>query len=251
MLSPALQERYSRQLLLAEVGEAGQEKLARARVLIVGCGGLGSPAAFYLAAAGIGRLGLVDRDVVELSNLQRQVLHQVARLGVPKTESARQTLQALNPHVAIDTYPLGLTAANVAEIVGAYEVVVDAVDNFETRYLVNDACVAAGKPLVEAGVLRWDGMLTTIIPGRGPCYRCLFPTPPPPGTVPTTAEVGLMGTIPGVMGVLQANEVLKLILGVGEPLVGRLLLFDGLRGSFQEVVIKRNPTCPVCVNKNC
>lgn len=239
-------QRYSRQIILPEIGGQGQQKLLQARVLIVGTGGLGSPCAFYLAAAGVGTLGLVDSDVVDLSNLQRQILHTTDRVGRAKTASAAQTLRALNPDVKIVTHQMRVGVENVAELVGAYDVVVDAVDNFPARFLVNDACVMAGKPLVEAGVLRWDGMVMTIMPRQGPCYRCVFPAPPPPGSVPSCQEAGVMGTVPGMMGLVQANEVIKIILGRGKLLAGRLLLFDALHTSFREVQVQRNQDCPVC-----
>lgn len=239
-------QRYSRQIILPEIGGQGQQKLLQARVLIVGTGGLGSPCAFYLAAAGVGTLGLVDSDVVDLSNLQRQILHTTDRVGRAKTASAAQTLRALNPDVKIVTHQMRVGVENVAELVGAYDVVVDAVDNFPARFLVNDACVMAGKPLVEAGVLRWDGMVMTIMPRQGPCYRCVFPAPPPPGSVPSCQEAGVMGTVPGMMGLVQANEVIKIILGQGKLLAGRLLLFDALHTSFREVQVQRNQDCPVC-----
>ncbi|MGI6558811.1 MAG: HesA/MoeB/ThiF family protein [Limnochordia bacterium] len=239
-------KRYNRQLILREVGREGQERLRRARVLVVGAGGLGSPAAYYLAAAGVGTLGIVDSDRVDLSNLQRQILHRTEDLGRPKVESAARALRALNPLIEVKTYPVKLTPANAMETIGGYDVVIDAVDNFPARFLLNDACVLSGTPLVEAGVLRWEGMIMTVLPGRGPCYRCLFPEPPPPGGVPGAGEVGVMGAIPGVLGVLQALEAIKLIVNVGEGLAGRLLLFDGLTTSFREVAIERDPACPVC-----
>lgn len=239
-------ERYSRQIILPELGGRGQEQLARARVIIIGTGGLGSPCAYYLAAAGVGTLGLVDNDVVDLSNLQRQILHNTGRLGRPKTDSGRETLVALNPEVKVVTHQLRVSADNVMELIQDYDIVVDAVDNFAARFLVNDACVMAGKPLVEAGVLRWDGMVMTILPRQGPCYRCVFPSPPPPGSVPTCQEAGVIGVVPGVMGLIQATEVIKLIIGKGNLLSGRLLLFDALNSSFREVKVKRNPACAVC-----
>jgi adenylyltransferase/sulfurtransferase len=238
--------RYSRHILLADVGGRGQVKLKDASVLVVGAGGLGSPVALYLAAAGIGRLGLIDGDVVEVSNLQRQILHETPDMGRPKVESAAERLVRLNPHVQVETHRKRLTAANAREIIAAYDVIVGGVDNFPTRYLLNDACVLAKKPLVEAGILRYDGMVMTIKPGEGPCYRCIFPEPPAPGSVPTCSEAGVLGALAGVIGSLQAFEVLKLILGIGEPLVGRLLMFEGLNGRFREVEWERNPKCPAC-----
>jgi len=238
--------RYSRHIILQEVGGVGQRKLKDARVLVVGAGGLGSPAAFYLAAAGIGTLGIVDDDVVDLSNLQRQILHRTEDVGKPKVDSAHRALTALNPGVRVVTYRERLSAANVMDLIRDYDVIVDGVDNFSTRYLLNDACVMAGKPLVDAGILRWDGMLMTIRPGEGPCYRCVFPEPPPAGVIPSCQEAGVIGAIAGVMGTLQALEAIKLILGVGETLSGRLLLFDALEGRFRQVNAAQDPDCPVC-----
>jgi len=245
-LSDGELKRYSRQVVLREVGREGQERLQRARVLVVGAGGLGSPAAYYLAAAGIGTLGIVDSDRVDLSNLQRQILHRTDDVGRPKVESAASALRALNPLIEIKTYPMDLNPHNAAETIQGYDVVIDAVDNFPARFLLNDACVLSGIPLVEGGVLRWEGLIMTVLPRQGPCYRCLFPAPPPPGSVPGAGEVGVMGAIPGVLGVLQALEAIKLILQAGEGLAGRLLLFDGLTTTFREVVIERDPACPVC-----
>ncbi|MGI9953437.1 molybdopterin-synthase adenylyltransferase MoeB [Moorellaceae bacterium AZ2] len=239
-------ERYSRQIILPNLGGRGQKRLKESRVLVVGAGGLGSPVAYYLAAAGVGTIGIVDSDAVELSNLQRQILHSTDRLGKSKAESARQTLLALNPHLTVNTYPLRLTKDNILPIIQDYEVVVGGVDNFPTRYLLNDACVMAGKPLVEGGVLQWDGLVMTIKPKEGPCYRCIFPDPPPPGAVPTCQEAGIIGVIPGVIGVIQATEVIKLLLGIGETLTGRLLLYNALEMRFREVAAERNPVCPVC-----
>lgn len=245
-LSNAEIERYSRQIILPNIGGKGQKKLKQSKVLVVGAGGLGSPVAYYLAAAGVGTIGIVDGDAVELSNLQRQILHNTERVGLPKTESARQTLLALNPHITVNVHQLRLSKDNVLDLISGYEVIVDGVDNFPARYLLNDACVMAGKPLVEAGVLQWDGLVMTIKPREGPCYRCIFPEPPPPGAVPTCQEAGIVGVIPGVIGAIQATEVLKLLLGVGEGLVGRLLIYNGLEMRFREVRAERNPTCPVC-----
>ncbi|MBC7325139.1 MAG: HesA/MoeB/ThiF family protein, partial [Moorella sp. (in: Bacteria)] len=213
--------RYSRQIILKNVGGRGQEKLKEGKVLIIGAGGLGSPVAYYLTAAGVGTIGIVDSDRVDLSNLQRQILHNSDRLGQLKAESARETLLALNPALTINTYPLRLDKANILDIIRDYDVVVDGVDNFATRYLLNDACVMTGKTLVEGGVLQWDGLVMTIKPGRGPCYRCIFPDPPPPGAVPSCQEAGVMGTVPGLIGAIQATEVIKILLGVGETLTGR------------------------------
>ncbi|HEY1908318.1 MAG TPA: molybdopterin-synthase adenylyltransferase MoeB [Myxococcaceae bacterium] len=238
--------RYRRHLSLPEVGEEGQARLASARVLLLGAGGLGSPAALYLAAAGVGTLGIVDSDVVEVSNLQRQVLHRNADAGRPKTESARDALTALNPEVKVVTFSERLTAANVLSIVRGFEVVLDGGDNFPTRYLLNDACVQEGIPLVHGSVYRFEGQATTLLPGVGPCYRCLYPAPPPPELAPSCAEAGVLGVLPGLIGLVQANEVLKLLLGIGTPLVGRLLTFDALGTRFSELSLRRDPACPTC-----
>jgi sulfur-carrier protein adenylyltransferase/sulfurtransferase len=238
--------RYRRHLSLPEVGEAGQARLAAARVLVLGAGGLGSPAALYLAAAGVGTLGIVDSDVVEVSNLQRQVLHRTADAGRPKTDSARDALIALNPEVKVVTFPERLSAANVLRIVTGFQVVVDGGDNFPTRYLLNDACVREGIPLVHGSVYRFEGQATTLLPGAGPCYRCLYPAPPPPELAPSCAEAGVLGVLPGLIGLVQANEVLKLLLGIGTPLVGRLLTFDALGTRFSELSLRRDPACPTC-----
>jgi len=233
-------------LTLPEVGTSGQERLRRARVLLVGAGGLGSPAALYLAAAGVGRLGIVDGDVVELSNLQRQILHGTAATGHPKTESARQRLADLNPHVTVDCYPVRLSAENAREILGAYDLAIDGSDNFPTRYLVNDASVLLGKPYVYGSIFRFDGQVSVFAAPGGPCYRCLFADPPPPDLVPNCAEAGVLGVLPGLVGSLQALEAIKWILGAGEPLIGRLLLVDALRVKFRELSVTRDPECQVC-----
>jgi len=245
-LTPAQQSRYSRHLLIPEVGTAGQVKLLESKVLLVGAGGLGSPAALYLAAAGVGTLGIVDFDVVEASNLQRQVIHSTERLGVKKVDSARQSIEALNPDVKVVAYDEMLLADNVERLIAGYDVILDGTDTFETRYLLNDAAVAAGIPVVHASVFRFEGQLTTFVPYVGPCYRCLYPTPPPPELAPGCSVAGVLGVVPGIMGLLQSNEVLKLVLGIGEPLVGRLLLFDALDGSFDELRLNRDPKCPTC-----
>jgi molybdopterin/thiamine biosynthesis adenylyltransferase/rhodanese-related sulfurtransferase len=245
-LTPAQQSRYSRHLLIPEVGTAGQVKLLESKVLLVGAGGLGSPSALYLAAAGVGTLGIVDFDVVEASNLQRQIIHSTERLGVKKVDSARQSIEALNPDVKVVTYDEMLLADNVARLIEGYGVILDGTDTFETRYLLNDAAVAAGIPVVHASVFRFEGQLTTFVPYEGPCYRCLYPTPPPPELAPGCSVAGVLGVVPGIMGLLQANEVLKVLLGIGAPLVGRLLLFDALDGSFSELRLNRDPACPVC-----
>ncbi len=238
--------RYSRQLVLPEVGGEGQERLRRAAVLVVGAGGLGSPAALYLAAAGVGRLGLADGDRVDLSNLQRQILHFTPDVGRPKARSGREKLLLLNPAVSVRAYEARLDGRNARELVAGYDAVVAAVDNVESRYILNDACVAAGVPMVEAGILGFRGLLMTVIPGRGPCYRCVFPEPPPPGSVPTCAEAGVIGALAGVMGSLQALEAIKIILGRGSTYTGRLLVVDALAGRFREVPWRGDPRCPAC-----
>ena len=246
-LDAAKRQRYSRHLLIPEVGEEGQLKLLDSRILLIGAGGLGSPASLYLAAAGVGTLGIVDDDVVDTSNLQRQVAHSTERLGEAKAESAKRTLQALNPDVDVKTYRERLTSENVDRILAdGWDVIVDGADNFPTRYLVNDASVWHGIPVVHGSIYRFEGQATVFKPHEGPCYRCLFPQPPPPELAPSCAEGGVLGVLPGIVGSLQANEALKLALGVGEPLVGRLLLFDALSTEFSEVTLRRDPDCPVC-----
>jgi adenylyltransferase/sulfurtransferase len=238
--------RYSRHLIMPEVGMDGQKRLKAASVLLIGAGGLGSPLGLYLAAAGVGRIGLVDFDVVDFSNLQRQVLHGTPDVGRPKLQSARDRLQAINPEVRIDLYETHLTSANALQILGPYDIVIDGTDNFPTRYLVNDACVLLGKPNVYGSIFRFDGQATVFAPGHGPCYRCLYPEPPPPGEVPSCAEGGVLGVLPGLVGCIQATEAVKLILGRGEPLIGRLLLYDALEMRFREFKVRRNPKCPMC-----
>jgi adenylyltransferase/sulfurtransferase len=238
--------RYSRHLIIPEVGKQGQEKLKDAKVLLVGTGGLGSPLALYLAAAGVGTLGLVDFDVVDETNLQRQVLHGTSDVGRLKLESARDRLLEINPHVQVHLHPARLSSENALAILGQYDVIADGTDNFPTRYLVNDACVLLGKPNVYGSIFRFEGQVSVFAAKDGPCYRCLFREPPPPGLVPSCAEGGVLGVLPGIVGSLQALEVLKLILGVGEPLVGRLQLFDGLKFKWRELRIRKNPACPVC-----
>lgn len=245
-LSQEQLRRYSRHVIIPEVGEGGQLKLLDAKVLLVGAGGLGSPNALYLAAAGVGTIGMVDSDEVDESNLQRQVIHATDRIGMPKVESAEKSIHALNPGVRVETYHQRLTAENAEEIVSPFDVVVDGGDNFETRYLLNEVAVRLRKPNVSASILSFDGQLTTFVPGDGPCYRCIFPEPPPPGMAPSCGASGVLGVLPGVMGLLQATEVIKLILGIGDPLVGRLLVFDALPMTFYELKLKRNPQCPVC-----
>lgn len=242
-------ERYSRQIILPEIGGAGQRKLLQGKVLIIGCGGLGSPCAYYLAAAGVGHIGLVDSDKVELNNLQRQILHSTDDVGKPKVASAKEKLISLNPELQITTYELRLTSQNIMDIIKEYDIIVDGSDNFPTRYLVNDACVLSNKPLVHAGILRFDGQATTIIPHKGPCYRCIFPDPPPPGMVPSCQEAGILGSVAGVLGVIQATEVLKYILGKGELLVGKLLVFNALEMNFRKLNIQRNKDCQLCGDK--
>src|SRR5437870_4940097 len=238
--------RYSRHLIMPEVGMDGQKKLKAASVLLIGAGGLGSPLGLYLAAAGIGRIGLVDFDVVDFSNLQRQVLHGTPDVGRPKLQSAKEKLHAINPEVQLDLYDTRLTAANALAILQPYDIVIDGTDNFPTRYLVNDACVLLKKPNVYGSIFRFDGQASVFAPPHGPCYRCLYPEPPPPGEVPSCAEGGVLGILPGLVGCIQATEAVKLILGKGSPLIGRLLLYDALQMTFQEFKVRRNPKCPVC-----
>jgi sulfur-carrier protein adenylyltransferase/sulfurtransferase len=245
-LSDQQKLRYSRHLLIPEVGSEGQAKLLDSKVLLIGAGGLGSPAALYLAAAGVGTVGIVDFDVVDLSNLQRQILHTSDRVGEKKTDSARRTLTALNPDVTVVAHEEMLVAGNVARLIDGYDVILDGTDTFETRYILNDAAVAAGIPVVHASVFRFEGQLTTFVPYQGPCYRCLYPTPPPPELAPGCSVAGVLGVVPGIMGLLQANEVLKLLLGIGDTLAGRLLLFDALATEFTELRLRRDPECPVC-----
>ncbi len=245
LLSREQMDRYSRQIILQEVGLAGQRRLLESRVLVVGAGGLGSPAALYLAAAGVGTIGIVDGDRVELNNLHRQIVHATEDLGRPKTQSAARTLQALNPDVRVVPFQTTLTSENALEIIRDFDLVVNGSDNFPTRYLVNDACVFLKKPLVDASILRWEGQATTFLPGHG-CYRCLFPSPPPPGAVPSCAEGGILGALAGFMGTLQATEAVKILVGRGRTLVNRLLLFDALENEFRVVRWARNPQCPVC-----
>jgi adenylyltransferase/sulfurtransferase len=238
--------RYSRHLILPEVGMEGQQRLKAAKVLCVGTGGLGSPLAFYLAAAGIGTLGLVDFDVVEASNLQRQIIHSTRDIGRKKLDSAEEKLKALNPALNVVKHDTMLTSANALSILGDYDIVADGTDNFPTRYLVNDACVLLGKPNVYGSIFRFEGQASIFATKDGPCYRCLYPEPPPPGLVPSCAEGGVLGILPGLVGVIQATEVIKLILGKGTPLIGRLLLVDSLNMRFRELKLRRNPECPVC-----
>lgn len=239
-------ERYSRHLIIPEVGMEGQLKLKQAKVLLVGAGGLGAPLGLYLAAAGVGRIGIVDFDVVDLTNLQRQVIHGTADVGRKKLDSAAATMHDINPHVQVDRHETALTSENALDIIREYDLVVDGTDNFPTRYLVNDACVLTGKPNVYGSIFRFEGQATVFAYPGGPCYRCLYPEPPPPGLVPSCAEGGVLGILPGTVGLIQATEAVKLILGIGEPLVGRLLLYDALAMRFRELRLRRNPECPVC-----
>ena len=238
--------RYSRHLIMPEVTLEGQRKLKQGSILLVGAGGLGSPAALYLAAAGVGRLGILDFDVVDESNLQRQILHDTTWIGKPKLESAKARLQALNPYVKVETHATALSADNAMSILANYDVVVDGTDNFETRYLTNDACFLLKKPNVYGSIYRFDGQVSVFWADHGPCYRCLYPEPPPPGLVPSCAEGGVLGILPGVVGALQATEAIKVLLRIGEPLVGRLLLYDALAMSFEELKLRRDPGCPLC-----
>jgi len=245
-LSAAETLRYSRHLILPDIALVGQQRLKAARVLLVGAGGLGSPAALYLAAAGVGTIGLVDWDVVDVTNLQRQILHGTAGIGVSKLDSARARLHDLNPHVRVETFPTKLTSANALDILRNFDIIVDGSDNFPTRYLVNDACVLLGKPNVYGSIFRFDGQASVFDASRGPCYRCLFADPPPPDLVPSCAEGGVLGVLPGIIGSIQALEAIKLIVGVGETLVNRLLLFDARRMQFRELALAKDPDCPVC-----
>lgn len=239
-------KRYSRHIILPQVGGKGQSKLLQSKVLMVGTGGLGSPCAYYLAAAGVGTIGLVDSDEVEISNLSRQILHFTEDVQRPKTQSAKEKLQALNPDVEINIFQERLTSDNIMNIIKDYDLVVDGSDNFPTRYLVNDACVMSDKPLSHGAIVRFDGQVTTIIPGQGPCYRCLFPEPPPPGLIPNCQEAGILGAVCGIIGVIQAAEVLKLIIGIGDLLIGKLLTFNALDMDFRVVKIPRNKNCAIC-----
>jgi sulfur-carrier protein adenylyltransferase/sulfurtransferase len=245
-LSPEQRERYSRHLLVPEIGLDGQLKLLESKVLLLGAGGLGSPTALYLAAAGVGTLGVVDDDTVDLSNLQRQVIHTTDRIGVAKVDSAEESIKAINPDVDVVKYKMRLDASNIMEIIDGYDVVVDGVDNFPTRYLLNDASVRTGIPVVSASILGFDGQLSVFKPFDGPCYRCLYPVPPPAELAPSCGANGVLGVLPGTMGLLQATEVIKLITGAGEPLVGRLLLYEALGATFTELKVRRDPECPIC-----
>ena len=245
-LTPEQRERYSRHTLIPEIGADGQQKLLDAKVLLLGAGGLGSPTALYLAAAGVGTLGIVDDDVVDLSNLQRQVIHTTDRVGVPKVDSAEESIKAINPDVNVVKYPTRIDATNIVEIIQGYDVIVDGVDNFPTRYLLNDATVRLKIPVVSASILGFDGQLSVFKPYDGPCYRCLFREPPPAELAPSCGANGVLGVLPGTMGLLQATEVIKLILDIGEPAIGRLLLYDALGATLTEVKVHRDPECPIC-----
>jgi molybdopterin/thiamine biosynthesis adenylyltransferase len=238
--------RYSRHIILPEVGGKGQAKIANAKVFIVGAGGLGCPVGYYLAAAGVGTIAMVDNDTVEISNLQRQIAHNMHSLGMAKVESAKKTFEALNPDVNVVAMRKRISKDDILDLINDYDIVVDGSDNFPTRYLVNDACFMAKKPLVSGAILRFEGQVTTIIPGEGPCYRCLFEEPPPPGLVPSCQEAGVLGVLPGVIGGLQATEVLKLILGKGDVLKGELLIYNALKTTFRKVKVPKNPSCPLC-----
>lgn len=239
-------QRYARQLILPGIGGKGQRRLLDASVLVVGAGGLGSPCALYLAAAGVGRIGLLDNDSVDLCNLHRQILHSTPDLGRPKTQSGQETLEQINPDVTVISLQERIEPDNALAIIADYEIIVDGSDNFPTKFLLNDACVLARKPLVHAGVSQFDGQVTTILPTRGPCYRCVFPEPPPPCLIPTCQEAGILGVLPGVIGTIQATEVIKFLLDLGDLLVGRMLVYDALRMSFREVQLPKDPECAVC-----
>jgi molybdopterin/thiamine biosynthesis adenylyltransferase/rhodanese-related sulfurtransferase len=249
IFTEAQKSRYARHIMLPEVGEKGQAKLLGAKVLLLGAGGLGSPSALYLAAAGVGTLGIVDDDVVDASNLQRQILHNTSRIGVPKVESARTTLTELNPDVRVIAHQVRLTAENVLSIIKDYDLIVDGADNFQTRYLLNDAALILSKPVLHASIFRFEGQLTTFLPWQGPCYRCLYPEPPPAGMAPSCNEAGVLGVLPGVIGVLQATEAVKVLLGIGETLSGRLLIYDALGAKFRELKLRRDPQCVVCSDR--
>jgi len=239
-------KRYSRHIILPEVGGVGQKKLNNAKVLVIGAGGLGCPTIIYLAAAGVGKIGIVDMDFVDLSNLQRQILHTTKDIGKLKTKSAKEKINALNPEVEVVQHNEKITSENALDIIKDYDVIIDGCDNFPTRYLVNDACVFENKPLIHGAIFRFEGQATTIIPNDGPCYRCLFPKPPPPGMVPSCQEAGVLGVLPGIIGLVQATEAVKYILNIGKLLKGRLLLYDALNMEFREVKIQKDPNCPVC-----
>lgn len=239
-------ERYSRQIILPNIGGKGQEKLLNAKVLIIGAGGLGSPCALYLASAGIGKIGIADSDKVELNNLQRQILHSTSSIGKTKVESAKERMTGINSDVEVVAYNFRLTSENILDIIRGYDIIVDGSDNFPTRYLVNDACVLSGRPLSHGGIFKFDGQAMTILPHKSACYRCLFPEPPPPGFVPSCQEAGILGAVAGIIGTIQANEVLKYILEIGNLLAGKLLVFNALDSSFRQVKVPKDPKCPIC-----
>ncbi len=239
-------ERYSRHIILPKVGGKGQTKLLESKVLIMGAGGLGSPSAYYLAAAGVGRLGLVDDDVVSLSNLQRQILHTTYEIGKPKTESAAHKLRAINPDVEMVPHPIRVDSSNILPLIQEYDIVLDGTDNFPARFLINDACFMAKKPLIHAGIFRFEGQIISILPGQSPCYRCIFPEPPPPGLVPSCQEAGIFGSVAGILGTIQATEALKVLLNLGEPLTGKLLTVDVLEMNFRKITIPKSKDCPLC-----
>ncbi len=245
-LTPEQLTRYSRHFILPEIGEEGQKKILSAKVLLIGTGGLGSPLGLYLAAAGVGTLGLVDFDNVDLSNLQRQIIHTNDEVGKPKIDSAEKRIKAMNPDTKVIKYPVKITSENALDIIKDYDVVIDGTDNFPTRYLTNDACVFLKKPNIYGSIFRFDGLTTVFKTDEGPCYRCLYPEPPPPGMVPSCAEGGVLGVLPGIIGVIQATEAIKLIVGIGKPLIGRLLVYDALQMTFRELKIRKDPSCPVC-----
>jgi molybdopterin/thiamine biosynthesis adenylyltransferase len=246
MFTDAQIERYSRHIILKEVGGKGQKRLLDGKVLIIGAGGLGSPAALYLAAAGVGVLGIADADVVDISNLQRQVIHHTTDVGKPKVMSAREKMEAINPDVRVNTHQTRINAGNILDIIKDYDFIIDGTDNFAAKFLINDACVMAGKPYSHAGILHFIGQTMTVKPGESPCYRCVFPTPPPPDSIPTCAQAGVIGVLPGVIGSIQATEAVKFLIGVGELLTGRLLIYDAEGMEFRDVPIRKNPRCPVC-----
>ncbi len=245
-LTPEQLKRYSRHVMLPEVGEVGQGRLLEAKVLCIGAGGLGSPSSLYLAAAGVGTIGMIDDDLVDESNLQRQVIHNMERLGMPKVESAKRTLEGLNPDVTVRPHKTRLSSENVLEILTQYDLVVDGADNFPTRYLLNDAALKLGKPVIHASIFRFEGQITTFLPNEGPCYRCLYPDPPPAGMAPSCQEAGVLGVLPGIVGTLQANEALKLILGIGQSLSGRLIVLDALGTKLRTLKLRKDPNCRVC-----
>jgi molybdopterin/thiamine biosynthesis adenylyltransferase/rhodanese-related sulfurtransferase len=246
IMTPEQNLRYARHTMLPEIGEAGQVKLLKSRVLCLGAGALGSSAGIYLGAAGIGTLGFIDDDVVDASNLQRQILHATDRIGTPKVESARKTINGINPDVKVVAHATRLSSENVLDIIKDYDVIVDGADNFPSRYLLNDAALKLGKPVIHASIYRFEGQVTAFVPNQGPCYRCLYPSPPPPDMAPSCQEAGVLGVLPGVVGVLQATEAIKLIVGIGKSLAGRLLIYDALAAKFREMKLRRDPTCPTC-----